>query len=246
MNYLEMCNEVLVRMREMEISSVSDTNNDPQQKLVTRFVNDAKQFVERSHTWNALRKMWIIDPAHEVYKYNLNGASEQSHIYLVRYMSGAVLKEANPRWMERRTPSLGSPHWYSLSSVNNHTVTLTLYPYPDNTFSDSHDIYEYGDAFLDDPSDEYSWDVESMTVSPDKTLVVHGFAHQDRLKNDDDTFLIPEDPVLHYALAYAARERGEAGGASSVELFAMAKQILSDSISWDVGNSHLEYIWKAG
>ena len=42
MTYLEMCNEVLVRMREEEIESVKDSNNDPQQKIICTFVNDAK------------------------------------------------------------------------------------------------------------------------------------------------------------------------------------------------------------
>jgi len=241
MTYLEMCNEVLVRMREQEISSVSDVNNDPQQKLVTKFVNDAKQLVERAHTWNGLRKMWIVDPAHEVYKYTLNGASEQARIYLVRYMNGAVLREANPRWIERQQRRNGSPHWYSLAYANDHKVVLTLHPQPDNTFADSHDIYEYDEAFLDD-----DFDVGSITVSPDKTLMVYGFAHQDRLKEDADTFLVPEGPILYHALAYASRERGEAGGTATQELFALAKQYLSDAISWDAGNSHLEYIWNVG
>ena len=247
MNYLEMCNEVLVRMREMEISSVTDQDNDPQQKLVCKFVNDAKQFVERSHSWNALRKMWVIDLAHEVHKYNLMGASEQARIYLVRYVSGAVLKEVNPRWMERKPSQNGSPHWYTLSDVHNHNVTLKVWPYPDNTFGDSHDVYEFGEAefpFVNE--DGVLIDPGSYVGSPDKTLFAYGFAHQDRLKDDSDTFLIPEDPVLYYALAYAARERGEAGGASSVELFALAKQYLSDAISWDANNSHLEYIWNVG
>jgi len=247
MNYLEMCNEVLVRMREMEISSVTDQDNDPQQKLVCKFVNDAKQFVERSHSWNALRKMWVIDLAHEVHKYNLMGASEQARIYLVRYVSGAVLKEANPRWMERKPGQNGSPHWYTLSDVHNHNVTLKVWPYPDNTFGDSHDVYEFGEAefpFVNE--DGVLIDPGSYVGSPDKTLFAYGFAHQDRLKDDSDTFLIPEDPVLYYALAYAARERGEAGGASSVELFALAKQYLSDAISWDASNSDLEYIWNVG
>jgi len=234
MNYLEMCNEVLVRLREVEISSVSDPDNDPQQKLVCKFVNDAKQFVERAHTWNALRKVWVIDLAHEVHKYNLMGASEQSPIYLVRYVSGAVLKEANPRWMERKPPQNGSPHWYTLSDVHDHRVTLKVWPYPDNTFGDSHDVYEFSEA---------KFDGDSYLGSPDKTLLAFGYAHQDRLENDDDKFLVPEDPILHYAMAYAARERGEAGGASSMELFALAKQYLSDAISWDVNNSSLEYTW---
>jgi hypothetical protein len=276
MNYLEMCNEVLVRMREMEISSVTDQDNDPQQKLVCKFVNDAKQFVERSHSWNALRKIWVIDLAHEVHKYNLMGASEQARIYLVRYVSGAVLKEANPQWMERKPGQIGSPHWYTLSDVHNHNVTLKVWPYPDNTFGDSHDVYEFGEAefppsssFVPDESEAAEADLyakakymegrysnygvvddgvgdEPYFGSPDKTLLAYGFAHQGRLKNDTDVFLVPEDPILYYALAYAARERGEAGGASSAELFALAKQYLSDAISWDANNSHLEYIWNVG
>lgn len=275
MNYLEMCNEVLVRMREQEIERVDDPMNDPQQRLVCKFVNDAKRLVENSHTWNGLRKVWVIDLAHEVHKYNLMGASEQTPIYLVRYVSGAVLKEANPRWMERKPGQNGSPHWYTLSNVHNHNVTLKVWPYPDNTFGDSHDVYEFGEAefptthsfalgetadlydkakymkgrygVVDDGSvDDGSVNDESYFGSPDKTLLAYGFAHQDRLKNDEDTFLVPEDPILYYALAYAARERGEAGGASSAELFAMAKQYLSDAISWDANNSHLEYIWNVG
>ena len=191
--------------------------------------------------------MWVIDLAHEVHKYNLMGASEQARIYLVRYVSGAVLKEANPRWMERKPGQIGSPHWYTLSDVHNHNVTLKVWPYPDNTFGDSHDVYEFGEAefpFVNE--DGVLIDPGSYVGSPDKTLFAYGFAHQDRLKDDSDTFLIPEDPVLYYALAYAARERGEAGGASSVELFALAKQYLSDAISWDANNSHLEYIWNVG
>ena len=234
MTYLEMCNEVLVRMREQEIFSVSDPDNDPQQKLVCKFVNDAKQFVERAHTWNALRKLWVVDLAHDVHKYNLMGASEQSRPYLVRYQSGAVLKEVDPRWMERKTQSKGSPHYYTMSDVSNHTVTMKVWPYPDNTFGDSHDVYEFGEA---------EFDGNSFVASPDKVLHVYGFAHQPRLTNDGDTFLIPEDPIMHYGLGFSTRERGEAGGTSSAEIFALAKQSLSDSISWDVANSDLEYSW---
>lgn len=240
MNYLDICNEILVRMREQEIVSVSDTDNDPQQKLVCKFVNDAKQFVEGAHTWNALRKIWLVDLAHDVHKYNLNGGSEKSRPYLVRYQSGAVLKEANPRWMERKPQSKGSPHYYTMSNVHNNTVTMNVWPYPDNTFGDSHDVFEFGEAEFDDRQGS-----ELFAASPDKVLHVYGFAHQGRMTLDDDKLLVPEDPVLHYGLGFATRERGESGGASSAEIFALAKQSLSDSISWDVANSDLEYHWMA-
>jgi len=64
------------------------------------------------------------------------------------------------------------------------------------------------------------------------------------MKNDDDLIRLPIDPVMYYALAYSSRERGEVGGQTSGELFALAKQYLSDAISWDVSNSELEYVWS--
>lgn len=265
MNYLEMCNEVLVRMREVEISSVHD-DNDPQQKLICKFVNDAKQFVERSHDWNALRTFWVVDLAHDVQKYELVGATAQSKIYNVQYVSGRPMREANARWLESQLQKKGNPYCYSLGNVKDNAIEFKVWPYPDNTFT--HLNYEYGTAVLDGRyrvtpalygkgvyrDSRYNLPEglvdggfhPTYAASPDKTLIVYGFAQTERLKEDADKLAVPEDPILYYALAYASRERGEAGGASSMELFALAKQYLSDAISWDVGNSHLEYIWSVG
>jgi hypothetical protein len=234
-NYLDMCNEVLVRMREEEITSVQDADNDPQQKLVTKFVNDAKALVERSHTWNASRKLWVIDLAHEVYRYSLKGAAEQSSIYLVRYDSGAPLREANSQWLARQGRQQGNPHWYAPSHVDKHTIELHIHPRPDNTFGGTGDIFEYTVG---------QYGVGSF-AAPDKQLFVYGYGQQETLKSDSDEIIVPTDAVMHYALAYAQRERGEAGGQNSQEVFAMAKQYLSDAISWDVNNSELEYTWRA-
>tara|TARA_B100001059_G_C17645588_1_gene481654 strand:+ start:179 stop:814 length:636 start_codon:yes stop_codon:yes gene_type:complete len=63
------------------------------------------------------------------------------------------------------------------------------------------------------------------------------------LKTDDDEVRLPSQPVLYYALALAARERGEVGGQTAQELFSMASQFISDAIALDANLSPTEKIW---
>jgi hypothetical protein len=43
--------------------------------------------------------------------------------------------------------------------------------------------------------------------------------------------------VLHLAVAFASRERGETGGTSTQEYFTMANKYLSDAIALDAANA---------
>jgi len=55
--------------------------------------------------------------------------------------------------------------------------------------------------------------------------------------------LIPAMPVIHLAVALAARERGETGGTSTPEYFAMADAYLSDAIALDAQKHPYETDW---
>ena len=63
------------------------------------------------------------------------------------------------------------------------------------------------------------------------------------LSGDTDVLKIPEVPVLHLAVAFAARERGETGGTSTAEYFQMANKYLSDAIAQDAGRHPEETIF---
>jgi hypothetical protein len=52
MTYLQLVNSVLRRLREDEVSSVSQNSYS---KLIGEFVNDAKRSVEDAYDWTALR-----------------------------------------------------------------------------------------------------------------------------------------------------------------------------------------------
>lgn len=77
---------------------------------------------------------------------------------------------------------------------------------------------------------------------PDASYPVQVLGHRTLpdLKNDEDQLRLPDQPVLYYALALAARERGEVGGQTSQELFAMSQQYISDAIALDANLSPTE------
>ena len=82
---------------------------------------------------------------------------------------------------------------------------------------------------------------------PDKeyTVDVLGWRSLPDLADDDDLLRLPSQPVLYYALALAARERGEVGGQTAAELFGMAQQYISDAIALDANTSPTEHLWVA-
>jgi hypothetical protein len=57
MTYLNIVNNVLRRMREDEVTSVSSSTYS---KMVGDFVNDAKRIIEDSWDWSALRTTLTI------------------------------------------------------------------------------------------------------------------------------------------------------------------------------------------
>jgi hypothetical protein len=239
--YLEMVNEVLVRMREDTVASVADPNNEPQQALVCKFVDDARRFVDKSHTWNAQRKLWTIDLAKGIPAYTLFDSSENGAVYTCRWagQSGG-LREANSRWMSQQKQVYGTPQFYSPGYVSSHELQVRVWPVPNDQNENAGDVSEYNIAEYNEA--EYSGSIIASNLT---TLVLEGFKGFSRLEKDSDSIVLPTDPILYYALAYASRERGEVGGQSSTELFALANQMLSDAIQWDVNNSRLEYLWEA-
>lgn len=80
---------------------------------------------------------------------------------------------------------------------------------------------------------------------PDEGQIIHVLGHQvlPDLKEDGDEVRLPAQPVLYYALALAARERGEVGGQTAQELFSMASQYISDAIALDANLSPTEKTW---
>lgn len=202
MTYLELVNSVLRRLRENQVDTVAETSYSA---LIGDFVNDAKQLVEDSHSWSALRVSIDFDTVNGTSVYPLTGAGQEVEVRealnttnKIRFMM-SNRTEMN-KYYKLMTPASGSPSKFAFTGTDdNGDITVQVYPQPDGIYS------LYFDAF-----------VRQSVLTADAT----------RLK-------VPYNPVLQLALAMSLRERGETGGQSAAEQFIIAEASLSDAIAFD-------------
>ena len=74
MNYIELVNDVLIRLRESEVENVTST---PYSKLIGKFINDAKRLVEDSYQWNALSETLTVTTANDLFNYVMTGSGQR-------------------------------------------------------------------------------------------------------------------------------------------------------------------------
>lgn len=213
MNYLDLVNGVLTRMREDTVTTLSG-ETDPVVLIVADLVNDAKRTVEDSHTWNSLREEWTFTEVSGQALYGLTGAGQYASIEYIFGDNGSELNQRKLVDIKRKkaqgVSSNGGLYYAVNGKDSNRDLQLELYPTP---------------------------------TASSVTYTVGGFKRQADLSTDEEYMLVPDKPVLYYALALAARERGEVGGQTAAELFAMANQFLSDAIAYDASSNDLDNIW---
>lgn len=137
MNYLTLVNAVLKRLREDEVSSVTDNNYA---KLIGSYVNDAKQDVENAYSWNALTSTIVATTVPNITNYVLTGSGSRFEVidvwnnfdkgFLdnspVSYMTQLLLADA---------PQKGSPTLYAFNGQSdNGDVQVDVYPVPDAAY----------------------------------------------------------------------------------------------------------------
>jgi len=135
MTYKQLINNVLVRLREREISNVSDN------KLIGSFVNDARHDVENAWNWSALRQTLTVTTSNNIFNYELNGTGNDFTVL-------DVVNETGDYFMEYRTAhqfndfylnsnvATGNPRYYSFNGVSaDGDAQVDLYPKPDGAYT---------------------------------------------------------------------------------------------------------------
>ena len=130
MNYLQLVNGVLMRMREDTVSTV--TSSDPVVAIVAAHVNDAKRIVEDAHLWNAERYEWTISSVVGQDTYSLTDSGESLHIEYFLGDDGSEPVEMRLQDMKRKK-SQGSANgpcqYFSPNGLDsNQDVKVELYP----------------------------------------------------------------------------------------------------------------------
>ena len=202
-------------LRRMREEEVSSVNESTYSKMVGDFVNDAKNLVETAWDWSALRTTLTITTTADVFNYVLTGSQN-------RIKELDVINDTSNIFMQYRPSS-----WFNEKYLNQDPVSA----------SPEYFTYNGVDSNGDTQIDVYP--------KPDGvyTLRFNCVLRNDDLSANEDALLIPHMPVLHLAIALLSRERGETGGTSTPEYFAIADKYLSDAIAMDAQKHPDETVW---
>ena len=138
MTYLELINDVLVRLRETTVASVTETTYST---LIGKFVNDAKRQVEDAYAWNVLGTTITLSTTSGTYQYALTGAGQKFQVIdVINVTSNVGMKNIDFVSMNRKqnfsTPVSGIPYEYAFDGVDgNYDTKVTIYPRPDGVYS---------------------------------------------------------------------------------------------------------------
>jgi hypothetical protein len=137
MTYLELVNDVLVRLREEQVSTVNETSYS---SLIGKFVNDAKRQIEDAYAWNVLGQTVTITTTAGTYIYSLTGAGQKFQVMdVINVTSNVGMRNISFVEMNRfqnLVPAIsGIPEYYSFDGVDgNGDTKVLLYARPDNVY----------------------------------------------------------------------------------------------------------------
>jgi hypothetical protein len=138
MTYLELVNDVLARLRETTVSTVSETSYST---LIGKFVNDAKRQIEDAYAWNVLGTTITLSTTSGTYSYALTGAGQKFQVIdVINATSNIGMKNIDFASMNRKqnfsTPVSGIPYEFCFDGVStSYDTKVTLYPRPDGVYS---------------------------------------------------------------------------------------------------------------
>ena len=145
MQYIQLVNSVLRRLRETEVSSVQD---NAYSKLIGEFVNDAKRLVEDSYNWNALTETLTAATEDAIFNYVLTGSGQRFKVIDIIDDTNNVFLEYRPTIeMDKLflidSVTKGKPRYYNFNGVNaNGDTQVDLYPIPDGVYNIRFNIYK--------------------------------------------------------------------------------------------------------
>lgn len=215
MTYLELVNDVLIRLRERDVTTVS---SNAYSKLIGAFVNDAKEEVENAWDWSHLRTTLTATTAEDIFAYTLTSSGTRLKVLSVVndtsnwFMEYKAASDFTNLYLNYDTVSKGAPRYYSFNGLDGNDDTIAeVYPKPDG---------EYELRF-------------NLIVRPGP------------LVDNTDKVYAPHRPIVMLAYAKALEERGEDGGVTPTGAYITANRVLNDAIAYDASKHPEELIFRA-
>tara|TARA_R100000329_G_scaffold119694_1_gene98643 strand:+ start:288 stop:935 length:648 start_codon:yes stop_codon:yes gene_type:complete len=202
-------------LRRLREAEVNSVQDTAYSKLIGDLVNDAKDLVENAWDWSALRTTLTVTTTANIFNYALTGSQNSiKELNVLNDTSNFVMIYQTAKWFDEK---------FLLSAPE--TGSPKYYTY--------NGVNDAGDTLIDlypKPDGVYSIRFNCVLRNAD-------------LSSDSTKLRIPSAPVIHLAVALAARERGETGGTSTQEYFTIANKYLSDAIAQDAGRHPEEVIF---
>jgi hypothetical protein len=136
--YLQLVNDVLIRLRENEVSSVSD---NAYSKLIGKFINDAKRQCEDAYNWNALSDTLSATTGADVFNYVLVGSGQRFRVIdVINDTNDYFLELQTTEQMNKlfliQTAQKDQPRYYNFNGTNaNGDTQVDLYPIPNGVYN---------------------------------------------------------------------------------------------------------------
>lgn len=211
--YLQLVNDVLTRLRESNVSTVSQNTYSA---LIGKLVNDAKREVEDSWNWETLRSTYSFNTTSGTVSYALTGAGNKFRVL-------AAYNDTSDNFLEQRPSqfftenillnpdaSTGIPNYYGVNGIDtNDDGLVDIFPVPDGVYTIRFDL-----------------------AVPEAEL-----------SSGSDQTRLPKSAIVSLAWAKAIEERGEDGGIGVSSQYAVAKQALADAIAIEAGRKADEINW---
>ena len=215
MNFLQLTNEVLKRLRETQVDSVSFTEYST---LIGIFVNEAKREVEDAHDWNSLNEDILFPTVVGQRDYTL---STTSHRTVIKYAYNLTKKW----WLNNLSLSqMTRRQELNFTPVNNDVINYTV-------------TKKSATGSLIVRLDPYPISVQQIVFNVKNP--------QAQLVNNLDELLVPAEPVILNAYLRAINERGEDNGNLSQIQQEKYLSSLRDHIAIDKNYNDDDTLWVA-
>lgn len=136
--YIQLVNDVLIRLREPEVSSITD---NAYARLIGKFVNDAKRQVEDAYNWNALSETLTVQTSDNLFNYVLTNIGQRFRVLDVInsekdwFLNLETTGKMNALFLNE-TIVKGPPDRYNFNGVDSNGDTqVDLYPVPDGVYN---------------------------------------------------------------------------------------------------------------
>lgn len=177
MTYLELVNNILLRLREREVGTVNETAYS---KLIGQLVNDANQEIEQSWDWSALRTTLSATTSTGVFSYELNNAGTSTEILnVINDTNDQFLRYASSSDFDNwyLNPISGQPQYYTWNGISNdNDIQVDIYPKPDGVYTLRFNIIKRG-AQLSSDTD--------ATLAPAKPIQMLAYAKAIEERGED-------------------------------------------------------------